>query len=75
MKLHESGELFKQLILTAGEEKRIHPALVEKDYYVTNILRYLSQAVPDMIFKEHTKAITKKLPQSLFTTRRVTMRR
>lgn len=54
MKLYENRELFEQLILATGEWKQIHPALVEKDYYVTNILRYLSKAVPDMIFKGGT---------------------
>ena len=41
-------------MVATGELKQIHPALVEKDYYVTEILRYLSNAIPSMIFKGGT---------------------
>ena len=54
MQLYEEKELFEQLILATSEWKKIPPALVEKDYYVTNVLKYLSEAVPDMIFKGGT---------------------
>lgn len=54
MQLHEEKELFEQLILVTSEWKQIPPALVEKDYYVTYVLKYLSKTVPEMIFKGGT---------------------
>lgn len=41
MKLYEDKDLFEQTILQASNELNIPPAIVEKDYYVTQMLKQL----------------------------------
>ena len=57
MKLFEHAD-FEQAILRATEhfrDRRLRPALIEKDYYVTEALRIIATAAPDkIIFKGGT---------------------
>jgi len=52
--LHHERDLFEQAIMGASQEFRIEAAIVEKDYYVTEFLRTISAAQPDVIFKGGT---------------------
>lgn len=54
MRLHNDKEAFDELIGIVSDYYRIDPALVEKDYFVTLILKELSARVPDLIFKGGT---------------------
>lgn len=54
MELYEDKRLFEQVILTISEEQKINPSIIEKDYFVTVILRELSKRLPNMIFKGGT---------------------
>ena len=51
MFLHEDKELFKDVIEATAESRSQPIAIVEKDYYVTMILKLLSEEVPDCVFK------------------------
>lgn len=51
MFLHENKELFKDVIEATAESQSQPIAIVEKDYYVTMILKLLSEEVPDCVFK------------------------
>ena len=51
MFLHEDKELFKDVIEATAESQSQPIAIVEKDYYVTMILKLLSEEVPDCVFK------------------------
>jgi hypothetical protein len=57
MKLFEHAD-FEQAILRATEhfrDRRLRPAIIEKDYYVTEDLRIIATAAPDkIIFKGGT---------------------
>ena len=57
MRLFEHPE-FEQAILQAAEhfrEQRLRPAIIEKDYYVTEVLRVIAAASGDrVIFKGGT---------------------
>ena len=52
--LHKNSELFLQAINIASSEKNILPEIIEKDYYVTLILKYLSEKIPFIVFKGGT---------------------
>lgn len=54
MFLHEDKELFKDVIEATAESQSQTIAIVEKDYYVTMILKLLSEEVPDCVFKGGT---------------------
>jgi predicted nucleotidyltransferase component of viral defense system len=54
MNLHLSKELFNQAIIMASEVMMINPAIIEKDYYVTYLLKELVTEDPDIIFKGGT---------------------
>ncbi|MGH7442465.1 MAG: nucleotidyl transferase AbiEii/AbiGii toxin family protein, partial [bacterium] len=54
MKLFEHPD-FEQAVIRAGEHFRLRPALIEKDYYVTEALRIIADTVGDkVIFKGGT---------------------
>jgi hypothetical protein len=56
MKLFEHAE-FEQAILQAAEhfrERGLRPAIIEKDYYVTEVLRIIARASDKVIFKGGT---------------------
>lgn len=54
MLIHNNREEFQELISVISKEKGIEEWIVEKDYYVTIILKYLTQALPDLVFKGGT---------------------
>ena len=54
MFLHEDKELFRDVIEAAAEAQKRPIAIVEKDYYVTMILKLLSEKAPGCVFKGGT---------------------
>lgn len=51
MNLHHDKEAFTELIIGAANELAIPTNVIEKDYYVTIILKALSEKVKDLVFK------------------------
>lgn len=54
MNLCEDKSLFEQIILQASKKLNIQPAIIEKDYYVTQMLRRLVNEDSNIIFKGGT---------------------
>ena len=54
MLLHEDKELFREVIISTSEELGIVVPIIEKDYYVTMILRQLTKRKPECVFKGGT---------------------
>ena len=54
MKLYEDKNLFIKLIDETSKNTKISKSLIEKDYYVTLVLKYLSKNVEHLIFKGGT---------------------
>lgn len=54
MLLHKDKELFREVIISTAEELGIVVPIVEKDYYVTMILKKLSVEHPECVFKGGT---------------------
>ena len=54
MKLHENKELFYDFVSTTSRYFNINPSLIEKDYYVTFLLKKLSEKIPGLLFKGGT---------------------
>ncbi len=56
MKLHESEKEFKELIILTSEYFGMEPFHVEKDYWITNILKKLSESIykEKIVFKGGT---------------------
>ena len=54
MFLHNDEELFKDVIISASVDQKRQVAIVEKDYYVTMILKLLAQVEPGCVFKGRT---------------------
>ena len=54
MNLDNEKELFEQIIIGASRKLNIDVAIIEKDYYVTKILKMLVEAEPNIIFKGGT---------------------
>lgn len=54
MFLHNDKELFRDVIYSTATEQKLPVAVVEKDYYVTMLLRKLSQNAPECVFKGGT---------------------
>lgn len=54
MYLHEDRELFRQVINNTAAQMNVSIAVAEKDYYVTMILRLLSEKVDKCVFKGGT---------------------
>ena len=52
--LHENKEEFKNAVLFSADRNRLAPAVVEKDYYVTLILKGLKEHLPFIVFKGGT---------------------
>ena len=52
--LHNNKELFEQAILKTAEYLNIDAGIVEKDYYVTLMLKEISLSVDDLVFKGGT---------------------
>lgn len=51
MYLHRDRETFKGLIEQAADSNGMTPTVVEKDYYVTLILRLLASQLKQCVFK------------------------
>lgn len=54
MKLHNSKESFEKLIRMVSDFYKIDPALIEKDYFVTLLLKELTVKVANLLFKGGT---------------------
>ncbi len=56
MKLHEEGEIFAELVAVTAETIGLPQVYVEKDYWVTRALKYLSESahVGEVVFKGGT---------------------
>ena len=55
MYLHKDDkELLRDIIVTVSERTGIDESIVEKDYYVTMILKELVQRNPNVVFKGGT---------------------
>lgn len=54
MRLYEDKTRFRELITETSEELGLLPSIVEKDYYVTCILKRIVESVPFIIFKGGT---------------------
>lgn len=54
MYLHEDRELFYDVIVSTALGLGVQQDIVEKDYYVTIILKELSKRCPDCVFKGGT---------------------
>ena len=52
--LHDNKEEFRNAVLFAADQSRLPPAAVEKDYYVTIILKGLKERLPFIVFKGGT---------------------
>ena len=54
MLLHNDKELFREVVISTAEELGLVVPIVEKDYYVTMILKKLSNECPECVFKGGT---------------------
>ena len=54
MNLHHDKEAFEELLIGAANELAIPTNIIEKDYYVTVVLKSLSDKLTDMVFKGGT---------------------
>lgn len=52
--LHNDRELFEDLVLRASEALEIEAAIIEKDYYVSLLLKEIRALVPEIVFKGGT---------------------
>lgn len=54
MLLHKEKELFREVIISTAADLELPIPIVEKDYYVTMILKKLSEMTPECVFKGGT---------------------
>lgn len=54
MYLHNDKDLFTEVITEANTQTGIAESIIEKDYYVTMILKLLAKSNPDIVFKGGT---------------------
>ena len=54
MKLHDNKQVFKDLIIITSNYYGLNPSIVEKDYYVTLILKEASKEIPGILFRGGT---------------------
>ena len=52
--LHKDREIFEDILLRVSSEYGIDAAIIEKDYYVTLLLKNIAELVPEIIFKGGT---------------------
>lgn len=57
MRLNENKRLFKKLILSTSEQFNIIQPFVEKDYFVTIMLKELANKIPSLLFKGGTSLL------------------
>ena len=51
MNLHKDGKVFEQAIEATAQYYGVPTGVIEKDYYVTLLLKKISQAEPLLVFK------------------------
>ena len=54
MNLHKNPQEFYDTLLVLDDRLNTSPAIIEKDYYVTMILKALAKRVPNLLFKGGT---------------------
>lgn len=54
MHLFEDKETFEQLIIATSAARSLSESIVEKDYYVSMLLKELSERLPELVFKGGT---------------------
>lgn len=54
MRLHKNKDDFTEAVQAVSRGLNISPALIEKDYYVTLVLKRINEEVPGLIFKGGT---------------------
>lgn len=54
MILHNDKELFEQAVLRASDDMGIEAGIIEKDYFVTLMLKEIVKSQPDILFKGGT---------------------
>ena len=54
MFLHKNKELFEEVIFNTADFCKLPIAIIEKDYYVTLILKEIAKRNPDIVFKGGT---------------------
>ncbi len=54
MLLYKDREIFDELIVNASNHLKIQPEIIEKDYFVTIVLKRLAQRSPNLLFKGGT---------------------
>lgn len=54
MELYENSEQFRDAIVATAEYFKVSPAIIEKDYFVTLILKKLNENIPGILFKGGT---------------------
>ena len=54
MYLHNNKELFTEVITEVNAQTGIAGSIIERDYYVTMILKLLARSNPDIVFKGGT---------------------
>lgn len=54
MLLHKDKDLFREVIISTASDLELPIPIVEKDYYVTMILKKLSETAPECVFKGGT---------------------
>lgn len=54
MYLHNDKDLFEEILNEANAQTGITRSIIEKDYYVTMILKLLRQSAPEIVFKGGT---------------------
>lgn len=52
--LHNNKQIFSDAIIATSNALNIAPAIIEKDYYVTLLLKRITEKCPDIIFKGGT---------------------
>ena len=57
MLLHKDTDLFREVVISTADILKIAVPIVEKDYYVTMILKELSEANIECVFKGVTKTL------------------
>ena len=54
MELYESKQDFLDAVIAASNAYHVSPAIIEKDYFVTVILKRLTKKIPGILFKGGT---------------------
>lgn len=54
MKLHKDKRIFEQAVEATAEYYEMPTGIIEKDYYVTLLLKAIAQAEPCLVFKGGT---------------------